>query len=260
MGYPQRIFHALLAWPEVHNTALWRRLRALQPLISVSYAKATMLPAHLGATDYYHILHISPLHWRAFSKLEQQRIAAHIPLIVLGPEAALATDMEQSRAGLYFPETHPLDVSLSTVCEFHAQLAESKNLSQALAVTCGRLALVGNANCLDMEDIPPMAREVNAPPQPAVVNQVHPGGVGIGYIEVRGDSIMGTKIVQHAEGDQVNINRLGSAHNEASHRKPDRPTRVPSIQRQMCPVCHQVFENLTYQFCSNCGHRLGDTL
>lgn len=244
----KRPYHVLLAWPEPYNTALWHALRALSPLITVEFCTAATLPARLGAADYYHILHLSPLQWRAFSSAEQRRIAAHIPLIILGPEAALAEDLACARAGLYFPETQPLSIALNAVCEFHAQLAEGGALGSALAATGGRLALVGNARCLDTE--PPAAPRLNN-----TATAVNPD-IAIGRINVKGDIVMGSKYVQQAGGDQVNINRMGDAPGRIAT---DTTGNPPSpLHQRVCQACGHVVESADYRFCQHCGHKLED--
>lgn len=262
---PGRVYQALLAWPEPHNTALWRALRALTPLLKVTFANSSTLATHLGATDYYHMLHLSPLQWRAFGTAEQQRIAGHIPLIILGPEAALAEDLACARGGLYFPETQPLAAALDVVCEFHARLAEGRTLGEALAATQGLMALVGNARCLDMET--PAAPEpaskataVNAP-GPAVIGVVGPNsGIAIGQIIVKGDAVSGNKTVQQAGGDQVNINRIGDSSGGIAQGAAGNqvPTSPKVERRQVCRACGWVAESGNYSFCQHCGAKLED--
>lgn len=258
----ERPYHVLLAWPEPYNTALWHALRALSPLITVEFCTAATLPARLGVADYYHILHLSPLQWRAFSSAEQRRIATHISLIILGPEAALAEDLACARAGLYFPETQPLEIALNAVCEFHAQLAEDGALGSALAATGGRLALVGNARCLDTE--PPAAPEPDNtatavdPPSAAIagVSGVKNVDIVIRKINVNGDMVMGSKYVQQAGGDQVNINRMEGASGGIAT---DATGNPPSpLHQRVCQGCGHAVESADYRFCQHCGHKLED--
>jgi len=265
IAQPRRVYHVLLAWPEPHNTALWRALRALAPLISVNYAHSATLAAHLGATDYYHILHLSPLQWRAFPPAEQQRIAVRIPLIILGPEATLAEDLVCARAGLYFPETQPIEVAVNVVCEFHARLVEGYTLGSALAATQGCLALVGNARCMDTDTAPTpgppsKATTASAPAVPAASVAGGNSGIAIGRINVGGDAVMGNKYVQQASGDQVNISRIGDAAggNLEGAMRNSCPASYNTEPQRVCRDCGNVVESAVYRFCQRCGTELED--
>lgn len=263
---PSRRDHqVLLAWREPHNTALWRALRARAPLMKVTFANPDTLAAHLGATDYYHVLHLSPVQWRAYSSAEQHRVADHIPLIILGPEAALAEDLACARGGLYFPETQPLEAALDAICEFHAQLAEGRTLENAAAATRGLMALVGNARCLDAETatasgFPNQAPTVSTPTAPAVSMSGTSASIAIGQINVQGDAVVGNKHVQTAGGDQVNINRAGGAFGEIPLGARGAPHSPPpqALPPRVCRSCGRGAESGDHRFCMHCGARLED--
>ena len=284
--HPLRV---LLAWPEQAATDLWRGLQTLGPQVDVTRAPAAELADYLQVAGYYHVLHVTPDHWRGLPLRQRARFAGRVCLVVLGPGQALAGDAEGTPSCLYMPSGQTATEGVALCQAVHQALSEGWRISEIIASSAGRLVLAGGepawpaagaqyqpahgrqVNAVDASGgavaIGPGAKAINVAPGGSYIEQqtVTAGsGIAIGSIVVKGDMVAGDKVVQHAEGDQVNINRgapaAGKLEQNAGgdqvnvNRMGGGPVPASSAAR-ICPTCREPVQP-GHRFCQGCGRQV----
>lgn len=271
----------LLAWPEPAATVLWRGLQALRPQVDVTRAPVAELGDYLQVAGYYHVLHITPEQWRTMTQRQRRRCARSVALVVLGPGVSATTDLADAASVVYLPLELTPEESVASFCTLHHALSEGWSLVDIVKSSVGRLALAGvepdwftasqpsaagrerTVNAVNAQGgavaIDPGARTTNGTPggitiehQTAFAN----ASIGIGTFIVKGDLVTGPKVVQHADGDQVNINRGMPAAAKleqtagGDQMNVNRSSGTPAAKK--CAHCGQPVE-AGYRFCQSCG-------
>jgi hypothetical protein len=234
-------------------------------LIESAFASATTLNQFLVETGYYHVLYLTPTDWRALPQDMRQRYASRVTLIIFGPEPLAEADLIDVKNSLYFRTELAVEVAVALLDDFHRCLQQGMTLGQCAEASSG-LAFVGDEACW------PIPASVG-PSITTVTNRS--GGVdltGIGTVNVSGDVVghdkivnvmheyvAGSKIVQQAGGDQINVNPLASTASETSPAVDEgqvvhRAERGKSTKKS-CLQCGQMVE-ASEQICANCGHKL----
>ncbi len=284
--HPLRV---LLAWPEPAATDLWRGLQAQGPQVDVTRAPAAELADYLQVAGYYHVLHVTPEHWRGLPPRQRARFAGRVCLVVLGPGPAAASDAEGAASCLYLPANQPAAEGVALYLAFHRSLSEDWRVSEVAADSGGRLVLAGGEPAWPAAGAqyqPARGRQVNAVDASGGAVAIGPGakatkiaaggtyierqtvtsasGVAVGQIVVLGDAVSGDKVVHHAAGDQVNINRgapaAGKLEQNAAgdqvnvNRTGGAPTSASSAAKT-CPTCGEPVQP-GHRFCQGCGRQV----
>lgn len=287
----------LLAWPEPAATDLWRGLQALGPLIDVTRAPTAELADYLQVAGYYHVLHVAPDHWRSLPLRQRGRLAGRVCLVVLGPGPAAASDAEAAAACIYLTSSRTPAEGVALCQALHQALSEGWPASEIAASSGGRLVLVGgeptwpplpdarpavgaaqadpiqgrSLHVVDAQGgavaIGPGARATNVAAGGTYIEQqtvTSGSGIAIGSIVVRGDMVAGDKVVHHAAGDQININRGAPAAGKLDQRAEgdqvnvNRMGGVPtpaSSAAKTCPTCGEPVQP-GHRFCQGCGRQV----
>lgn len=290
--HPLRV---LLAWPEPAASDLWRGLQTLGTLVDVTRAPAAELADFLRVAGYYHVLYVTPDHWRGLSPRQRARLAGRVCLVVLGPGQALAGDAEGMPSCLYMPAGQTAAEGVALCRALHQALSEGWRMSEIVASSTGRLVLAGDepawpsspdarhagsaaqassapgraVTVVDAQGgavaIGPAAQAVNVAPGGSYIERqtVTAGsGIAIGSIVVKGDMVAGNKVVQHAEGDQININRGAPAAGKLAQSAGGDQVNVNRMDgapapdaADTCPKCGEPVEP-EHRFCLQCGAEL----
>lgn len=233
-------FHLLLAWPDRAGHMLWRSLRAWRSALEVTLVPPGKVASYLRTKGYYHALYLAPADWRRLTSDARIRLSGAVALVVFGPEPPEAGDLVDLSSCLYLPAAESLDQIIALFTTVHQALSEGQSLVDCVAASGGRLALIGGEPAWSLPPIarpagstaqagPGGSRQVNAVDAQGGAAAIGPGarainvaaggtyveqqtttsvaGIAIGSIVVKGDLVAGAKVVQHAEGDQVNVNR-----------------------------------------------------
>lgn len=288
-AHPPASLRILLAWPEPARALLWRALRQVR--VDITLSTAAEVRSWLQVADYYHMLYLAPTDWRALPASQQASLGRAVALIVLGPAAAAAADLQAARAGLYFVSELESAAWLAALTAFHRALTLGHALPASTAAAAGALAFVGDAACWP-EPQPASRAAATTPAPPPTTGSKQPlmpatAAVAVAQINIAGDFVEGDKSTVSATGDQivqmqdsapaklemragqdqVNIVRSGGA--------PDHLTQTAAaaqvnIQRlaastapstgtpaaaRTCPECGGVL-GPTHRFCSNCGREV----
>lgn len=282
----------LLAWPEPAATELWRVLQALRPQVDVTRASAAELADHLQVACYYHVLHVTPDQWRALPPRQRGRLAGRVCLVILGPGPAATDDAAGIPSCLYAPVETSEAEGVALFQAMHQVLAEGWHLAEIVANSRGRLALAGGEPAwpapaapaeVDTQNPPAHGRAVNVVdaqggavalgPSAKAINVGAGGsyieqqtvttgsGIAIGSIVVRGDMVAGDKVVHHAAGDQINVNRgappagkteqnAGGDQVNINRMSTTPPAGAP--KPRTCSKCGELVEP-EHRFCLHCG-------
>lgn len=282
----------LLAWPEPARTWLWRGLRRLG--VDVTLTTPVEMRSWLQSTDYYHMLYVAPTDWRALPASQQASLGRAVALIVLGPAAAAAADLQAARAGLYFVTELEPTAWRAALTALHRSLALGHALPASTAEAASALVFVGDAACWsDPQSAPQVAASRTAAPtplaaQPSIAQSLPATAtVAVAQINIAGDFVEGDKSTVSATGDQivqmqhsapaklemragqdqVNIVRSGGAHDQLKQTAAaaqvniqriatsTAPTADTPAAARTCPECGQALDP-AHRFCSNCGREV----
>lgn len=199
--YAPRPLRVLLTWPPPASAMLRRRLDAHRPAIDVTTIPVSELKNYLVTPDYYHVLLISPVDWRTFTSILRHKFVSRVNLLVLGPDPAAFAELEDARAGLYFPSTLPLGETVLILAILHARLGQRWTLGDCLAENAGRLAFTGIETCWPISE--PVSQNESPKSIPDSPVSFTNSGINIGTINVRNDMIIGNKTIYQSEEGQV---------------------------------------------------------
>jgi hypothetical protein len=272
----------LITWPEPAATQLRRALEALPPAVKVTQVPASELIHYLSTPDFYHILHLAPEAWRSLTHPSRQKFIRRIRLLVLGPAPALPDDIADQVASLYFPVACPLPEAIARLAETHAWLAQGQTLAKCVTQSQGRLASGGGEPIWHVQTAPDKTPAPTSPLPAADVapSQTTNSNIAIGEINVTGDLVIGSKVVnlsagdqinhsnlsankvvQHADGNQVNINRFPAGcqpplTQTAGQDQVNVNSARSASSPRTCPQCLTTNEAAN-SVCRQCGMALG---
>jgi hypothetical protein len=263
-----RGLRVLFAVSEATAELFRHAFKILQPALDVTWISVDALDAYLKyPTPYYHALYISPGDWNKLALQKRKEYATRVTLIVLAPQDAAPTNLADAQLGIYFTAALPLDQVARHCAEIHQNLARRLSLSQSIR-SDAPIAWVGDENSW-LETQTPLREKVERvaepnPPADIVMHQVTVAGDVVQnktVFQAEGNQAITLrtsntdKIVQHADGDQVNVNRMESAGGLKieQHAGGDQSNvnRITSATPQVTPPLHR--------YCAACGEPVAPT-
>ena len=193
--HPMRL---LVAWPEVEARMLKRAITTQCPTAEVVFVPVDRISEYVKEPGYYHVLYLYSADWRAFTPQARKRLATRVNLIILGPDVSAPADLADTHTALYFSSTIPQSETVELLVALHVHLAQNWTLDQCVVATDGRLALVGNPACWPDPPRPAIAGSDEARPVNNSPPSFMPQGLNVGQVTIRGDWVVGTKIVQQS--------------------------------------------------------------